>query len=91
LRGARRGDHSEALTLLNWPDALVRIARPGPACYIQADPARNPALLSLDCHFYSNKYTKNGGAKGIRTPDLLHAIQTFIVSQCGWIWLYQQF
>ncbi len=31
LRSARRGDDSEALTLLNWPDALVRIAGPGPA------------------------------------------------------------
>ena len=32
------------------------------------------------CHlmvtFYSNKYMKNRGAKGIRTPDLLHAMQT---------------
>jgi len=34
---ARRSDHSDALTLLNWPDALVRIAGPGPTCYIQAD------------------------------------------------------
>ena len=25
--------------------------------------------------FSSNRHTKNGGAKGIRTPDLLHAMQ----------------
>jgi hypothetical protein len=47
LRSARRGDHSEALTLLNWPDAFVRIAGPGPACYIQAD---SDAKIRRRCH-----------------------------------------
>ena len=75
-RTTRGGGRREALTWLNWPDALVRIAGPRPACYIRADSgAKIRRRLSLDCHFYSNKYAKNGGAKGIRTPDLLHAIQ----------------
>jgi len=44
---ARRSDHSDALTLLNWPDALVRIAGPGPTCYIQAD---SGAKIRRRCH-----------------------------------------
>jgi hypothetical protein len=28
--------------------------------------------------------------RGFEPPDLLHAIQIFIVSQCGRMWLYQQ-
>jgi hypothetical protein len=35
LRSERRGESSHLLT---WPDALVRIAGPGPASNIQADP-----------------------------------------------------
>jgi hypothetical protein len=30
--------------------------------------------VTIASHFCSNEYTKNCGAKGIRTPDLLHAI-----------------
>jgi hypothetical protein len=51
LRSARRGDHSEALTLLNWPDALVRIAGPGPACHIQADSGAKIRRRHLVCHW----------------------------------------
>ena len=47
LRSARRGDRSEALVLLNWPDALVRIAGAGPPCHIQADPG---AKIRRRCH-----------------------------------------
>jgi hypothetical protein len=48
---AVRGDHSEALTLLNWPDALVRIAGPGPACHIQADSGAKIRRRHLVCHW----------------------------------------
>ena len=39
LRNARRGYHLEALTLLNWPDARVHVAEPGPASCIQTESA----------------------------------------------------
>jgi hypothetical protein len=35
-------------------------------------------------------YLTWGGATGIRTPDLLHAMQVRPVAGCGWKWLYQQ-
>jgi len=51
-RSACRGDHSETLTLLTWPDVLVRIAEPGPASLIQVgSDAKIRRGLSLDCHF----------------------------------------
>jgi hypothetical protein len=51
-------------------------------------------------HFFSNIGTENGGAKEIRTPDLLHAIQArpiarwcqtspygpFTCGDSGWVW-----
>jgi hypothetical protein len=36
LRNAHRSDRQEAFTLLNWPDARVHVAKPGPATGIQA-------------------------------------------------------
>jgi hypothetical protein len=49
-------------------------------------------IFSLVSHLTAGQaFEKCCGAKGIRTPDLLHAIQNFIVSQCGWMWLYQRF
>lgn len=57
-RNPRGDDHLGILTLLNWPDASIGIAEPGPAPYTQVDSGANPAPLSLDCHFYSNERTK---------------------------------
>jgi hypothetical protein len=66
-----------ASALLTWPDTPVYIAGFNPASFIHlGSGTESPASLSLDCHFVSNKYTKRRGAKGIRTPDLLHAMQT---------------
>ena len=52
--------HCRARSSVLHPDGLRRASAP----------------LSLDSHFYSNECAKNRGAKGIRTPDLLHAMQT---------------
>jgi hypothetical protein len=79
LRRSLRSSHLAELAGRSCPHRWARsgLLHPG-------GPLREiPAPLSLDCHFYSNKYTKNGGAKGIRTPDLLHAIQGRLVARRG--------
>jgi hypothetical protein len=64
-RSACRGDHSETLTLLTWPDTLVRIAEPGPASLIQVG---SDAKTRGGCHlivtFCSNEHTKNAWSLG---------------------------
>jgi len=43
----------------------------------------NPAPLSLDCRFGARRaFEKCRGAKGIRTPDLLHAMPAGFVWRC---------
>jgi hypothetical protein len=37
-----------------------------------------------------NEHVLAGGAKGTRTPGLLHAMQVTPIAGCGWKWLYQQ-
>ena len=44
---ACRGDHPGTLTLLTWPDVLVRIAEPGPASFIQVG---SDAKIQRRCH-----------------------------------------
>jgi hypothetical protein len=44
-------------------------------CETKRMPRSGHDPMTADCHFFSNTYTKNGGAKRIRTPDLLHAMQ----------------
>jgi hypothetical protein len=75
LRRSLRSSHLAELAGRSCPHRWARsgLLHPG-------GPLREiPAPLSLDCHFYSNKYMKNRGAKGIRTPDLLHAMPAVFV------------
>ena len=77
LRRSLRSSHPAELAGRSCPHRWARSGLPYPGGLRRV----NPAPLSLDCHFYSNEYAKNGGAKGIRTPGLLHAIQGRAVAE----------
>lgn len=53
-----RGSHPTELAGRSFPTSLSPARRPAS----RQTPARNPAPLSLDRHFYSNEYVKNCGA-----------------------------